>query len=594
MTKRIMALLASASVLLVLSVLTFGVSANDAGDLSGSSSVTYDASTVDIGTSNTNVELEYHSAIFKGESLTPSVTVTVDEAELILGTDYEVEYINNDKCGTAKAVITGIGNYSGTVNAPFKINIAKTAYFVSSKATQSSVKLEWASVQGADGYCIYQFNKSTKRYEKYKVIEGDVTSFTAQNLHYATEYNFKIRAYYIDSSKVCEGPFSEARICYTSVPDYNNGIKIERGYGSNYADITYGRYKYCSGYQIAYSLDPTMSTCVYYADNNDVLLNSKRITGLSVTRNYYFKIRMYVDVNGKRIYGNWGSIVSDGNTAFKGGVSAEKNAYATRMNISFDRQYYGDGYQIMYSPSSTFSYDVNSYYVHGRTNNSVSLSNLPSDKGYFVKVRAFSSINGKLYYNSWSSVTNTGFKYLYESYSSNYVNNANRTTNLRIASNAISGVTINPGSTFDFNKIVGPRTAAKGYKEATVFTGTQGTAQELGGGICQVASTVFNTALYANVKITERYQHSQKVSYVPLGRDAAISGSSKNFRWTNDKDFHIRVYMSVSNGVISCSFYTVSSQNPGDIKLSVTRSGNKYTLKRYANGSVNYTTTSTY
>ena len=87
MTKRIMALLASASVLLVLSVLTFGVSANDAGDLSGSSSVTYDASTVDIGTSNTNVELEYHSAIFKGESLTPSVTVTVDEAELILGTD---------------------------------------------------------------------------------------------------------------------------------------------------------------------------------------------------------------------------------------------------------------------------------------------------------------------------------------------------------------------------------------------------------------------------------------------------------------------------------------------------------------------------
>ena len=255
-------------------------------------------------------------------------------------------------------------------------------------------------------YCIYHFNNSTKRYERFKVIEGDVTSFTVQNLHYATEYNFKIRAYYVDSSKVCEGIFSEAIICYTSVPTYNSGIKIERGYGSNYADITYGRYKYCSGYQIAYSFDPTMSSCVHYADNNDVSLNSKRITGLSVTRNYYFKIRMYVDVNGKRIYGNWGSIVSDGNTGFKGSVSVEKNAYATRMNINFDRQYYGDGYQIMYSPSSTFSYDVSSYYVHGRTNNSVSLSNLPSDKGYFVKVRAFSSINGKLYYAAF--VTGTG------------------------------------------------------------------------------------------------------------------------------------------------------------------------------------------
>lgn len=562
--------------------------------ISGSNTVKYNITPLALTDSNASVSLEYSTAIFKGGSYTPAVTVTVSGVTLDSTTDYTVSYQNNTDCGTAKAVITGKGNYSGTLTAEFKIIPDKTAYLISAKATQSSIELNWAPVKGADGYCIYKFNNSTKRYEKYKVIEGGKTYYNADNLAYATEYIFKVRAYYADSSKICEGPFSEARYCYTSVPAYNSGIKIERPLGANYADITYGRYKYCDGYQIAYSLDPTMQTCVYYTENDDVSLNSKRLTGLATARNYYVKIRMYVDVNGKRIYGDWGTVVGDGNTAFVGGVSVSKDAYSTRMTVDFDRQYYGDGYQVMYSPSSTFSYDVNSYYVNGRTNDYLTLSGLPSNKGYFVKVRSYSSINGKIYYNSWSGVANTGFKYLYESYSSNYVNNENRTTNLRIASNAINGVTINPGETFDFNKIVGPRTAAKGYKEATVFTGTQGTAQELGGGICQVASTIFNTALYGNVKITERYQHSQKVSYVPLGRDAAISGNSKNFRWTNDKDFHIRVYMSVSNGVISCSFYTVSEQDPGNIQLKVTKSGNKYTLKRYVNGTVNYTTTSTY
>ena len=65
---------------------------------------------------------------------------------------------------------------------------------------------------------------------------------------------------------------------------------------------------------------------------------------------------------------------------------------------------------------------------------------------------------------------------------------------MRIASEAINGTVIYPGEVFDFNEIVGPRTAERGYKKATVFTGTTGTAQELGGGICQVSSTIFNAA----------------------------------------------------------------------------------------------------
>ena len=69
---------------------------------------------------------------------------------------------------------------------------------------------------------------------------------------------------------------------------------------------------------------------------------------------------------------------------------------------------------------------------------------------------------------------------------------------MKIASKKINGTIIQPGETFDFNKVVGSRTAAKGYKKAHVFTGENSTTMGLAGGICQVASTVFNTALISN------------------------------------------------------------------------------------------------
>ncbi len=203
-------------------------------------------------------------------------------------------------------------------------------------------------------------------------------------------------------------------------------------------------------------------------------------------------------------------------------------------------------------------------------------------------------INGEWYFFGSDGVMQTGYVNVYATYTSSYVNNANRTNNLKVASKAISGTIIKPGETFNFNTVVGPRTAARGYKTATVFTGPEGTAQELGGGICQVASTMFNTCLLANVTINERHQHSQRVSYVPLGRDAAISGSSKNFKWTNNTGYTIKVEMVCEGGKISCTFYTVEHVSPPNVSLNVTRSGNTFTLKRSVNGSVNYTTKSTY
>ncbi len=203
-------------------------------------------------------------------------------------------------------------------------------------------------------------------------------------------------------------------------------------------------------------------------------------------------------------------------------------------------------------------------------------------------------ISGKWYFFNSSGVWTTGWNNVYASYSSDYVNNYNRTRNLELASEAIDGVVIYPGEIFDFNRIVGPRTSSKGYLPAPVFTGTTGHEDGIGGGICQVSSTIFNAVLYANLDIVERHQHSQKVYYVPFGRDAAMSGTVCNFRWKNNSDHAIKVRMNVSGGVITCTLYTVEHVSPADVSLSVSRSGNTYTLRRYVNGRCNYTTSSTY
>lgn len=204
------------------------------------------------------------------------------------------------------------------------------------------------------------------------------------------------------------------------------------------------------------------------------------------------------------------------------------------------------------------------------------------------------TIDGKKYFFANSGEMKTGYVNIYATYSTKYTDNANRTNNLKVASNAISGTILKPGDTFDFNKVVGWRTAERGYKKAPVFIGSNKSGLGYGGGVCQVSSTLFNAALLSNMTIVERHQHSQKVSYVPYGRDAAISGSEKNMRFKNNTPYNIKIEMIVNGGVITATLYTQEQVSPPKVTLDVNKNGKKYTLKRYVNGTNNYTTSSTY
>lgn len=131
--------------------------------------------------------------------------------------------------------------------------------------------------------------------------------------------------------------------------------------------------------------------------------------------------------------------------------------------------------------------------------------------------------------------------------------NNNRTNNLILACEAIDGYIVKPGAVFSFNEVVGERTAAKGYKEATVFAGME-SKPEVGGGVCQVASTLYVCTLYADLEVVERAVHTFEVDYVPLGLDATIYWGSLDYRFRNNTDYPIRIDASVHDGVVDITF----------------------------------------
>lgn len=142
------------------------------------------------------------------------------------------------------------------------------------------------------------------------------------------------------------------------------------------------------------------------------------------------------------------------------------------------------------------------------------------------------------------------FRDVLASYETNHTNDSNRNHNLKLACKSLNGLVLNPGDTFDYNKTLGKRTEAAGYKEAGALMAGE-TIKEVGGGICQVSSTLYYCTLIADLEIVERHSHSLVSSYMPImGTDATVSWGGPNFRFKNNTDFPIRIEAEVSDGKV--------------------------------------------
>ena len=177
------------------------------------------------------------------------------------------------------------------------------------------------------------------------------------------------------------------------------------------------------------------------------------------------------------------------------------------------------------------------------------------------------------------------FPDMLSNYSTKYVNNPNRTTNLRIATSKINGTVIPPGGTFSFNSIVGPRTTSRGYKSAAIYS--DGTVVDgVGGGICQVVTTIYNAAISANMDITQRRNHSFLPTYSKPGYDATVVYGSQDFKFKNSRDYPIKIIASVENGYCTVSFYGLKNEIEYDISIETDII--KTMPKKSAGGSTGY------
>lgn len=161
------------------------------------------------------------------------------------------------------------------------------------------------------------------------------------------------------------------------------------------------------------------------------------------------------------------------------------------------------------------------------------------------------------------------FGYKISSFPTKYdATNTNRATNLTLACEKINGTILQPGEVFSFNKVVGERTTKNGFKDAIIYVDGE-LDYGIGGGICQVSSTLYNAVLFANLDIVERKNHSMTVNYVPIGQDATVSYGSVDFKFKNSRNYPIKIVATTNSGILTISIYGVKEEKEYNVTLEV-------------------------
>ena len=146
-------------------------------------------------------------------------------------------------------------------------------------------------------------------------------------------------------------------------------------------------------------------------------------------------------------------------------------------------------------------------------------------------------------------------------FSTNYdASNINRNNNLVLASEKLDGVIVNPGEEFSYNKTIGERTISAGFKEAKAYANGD-VVLDVGGGICQLSSTLYNAVLLSNLDVIERHSHYFKTAYVSAGRDATVSWGTVDFKFKNTRKYPIKIQASAGDGVVNVSLFGIKQED---------------------------------
>lgn len=176
--------------------------------------------------------------------------------------------------------------------------------------------------------------------------------------------------------------------------------------------------------------------------------------------------------------------------------------------------------------------------------------------------------------------TSALFKSTLGKYQTSFASSAEgRATNVSRATELTNGVILNPGDEFSYSGTVGKPSLKRGFAYATVYENNK-PVQGIGGGICQVSSTLYNAVLLADLEVTERRNHSLPVGYVPKGRDATIATGSIDFKFKNNYNFPIKIVASSAGRV--CKISIMGKEVTKEVTLSVKSGGSNNGYSKYS------------
>ena len=159
------------------------------------------------------------------------------------------------------------------------------------------------------------------------------------------------------------------------------------------------------------------------------------------------------------------------------------------------------------------------------------------------------------------------FPDLLATFSTNYqASNKSRTTNLKIAANKVNGTVLLPDEEFSYNKTLGERTVEAGFKNAAGYSAGK-VVDVVGGGICQISSTIYDAVVMANLNVTVRRNHQFVTSYLPAGKDATVVWGAQDFKFVNTRKYPVRITATVEGGVATVQVWGVKEDTEYDITI---------------------------
>lgn len=151
-----------------------------------------------------------------------------------------------------------------------------------------------------------------------------------------------------------------------------------------------------------------------------------------------------------------------------------------------------------------------------------------------------------------------------------------------LAAKAINGTILMPGETFSYNQTVGERTISAGYKAAGAYAGGK-VVQDVGGGICQISSTLYNAVLLANLEVTDRSNHCFETSYVAAGRDATVNWGTVDFQFKNNRNYPIKIETVAKDGITTAQIYGIKEKTEYEVIIQSKITSYIYRTTKYKN-----------